>query len=1073
MRKVLLLCLSLQLISLVALAQGRIITGTVTDEDGKPVPNVTVSVTGSQTAVQTKQDGTYSIPVRAAREAELQFSSSGFIEQTVKVNGNEQNILLAKNIITSDDVVVIGYQTVKRKELTGSVSSVGAKQLKDIPINSAAEALNGRLAGVTATSAEGAPDAEVNVRVRGGISITGDNSPLYIVDGVQVDNALSTLSPQDIQSIDVLKDASATAIYGSRGANGVVIITTKSGRRGRTTVTYNGFIGVKQLPKTLDVLSPYDFVIYQSERSRGSSSDSTTFADQFGFTWDTLVNYKNVKPVDWQKEVLGRTGITQTHNLALSGGNKKIVYNFGYTFNNEKPIVINSKYTRNLLNFKADYTITKNLKAGIITRYMNQTVYGAGVSSNSGSSYSRLRNSVKYRPFLSANETLDTEDPYADPNVGNGLILVNPILLANSEYKKATTDAFNLTAYASYTILKNLSFKTTFGYNYNNVINRQFYDSLSPYAVIQDGRLPMINLDSTKTTTFINSNVLTYSLQKINNKHDISIILGEETVDIKTTHGIGMVGKYPVFTTPETAFSQQELGTPFVGYPSLNKARATYLSFFTRVNYGFMDKYLLSLNVRADGTSKFAPGNQWGYFPGGSFAWKIKNENFMKNARFIDDLKLRLGYGAIGNSRIADYLYITTFNQDGKYYYSVNNQNTNASYSPALVNPNLKWEALVNKNIGLDISLVKRIDLSIDYYINNSRDLLLSVPIDLTYGYSAQLQNIGKTQNKGVEIQLAAAIITKKDFSWNANFNISSNKNKILALGQGQDYFYPSPSWGVSGQPTDYIEKVGAPVGAMYGLVNDGFYKVSDFNYDASTSVYTLKPGVVSDAGIIGVVQPGSVKFRDLNNDGVVDLNNDRTIIGNPTPKFTGGLNQQFRYKNWDASIFVNFSYGNDIYNANKIEFTNGYTGNSNMLAIMSGRWKVVTADGQTAQWTDGTTVYGIPPDQLAALNANATIWQPIRGGGAFYPSTWAIEDGSFLRLNNITIGYSFSKEAIRNIKMKSLRLYLTANNLAVFTRYSGYDPEVSVRSSGLTPGLDYSAYPKSRMFIFGINATF
>ncbi|MEP7239093.1 MAG: TonB-dependent receptor, partial [Ferruginibacter sp.] len=408
-------------------------------------------------------------------------------------------------------------------------------------------------------------------------------------------------------------------------------------------------------------------------------------------------------------------------------------------------------------------------------------------------------------------------------------------------------------------------------------------------------------------------------------------------------------------------------------------------------------------------------------------------------------------------------------------YYGLNNNSINGYYSTSLVNPTLKWEATVNRNYGMDITMFnRRIDLSVDYYSNTSSDLLLNVPVASTYGYANQLQNVGKTSNKGVDLQLNATILRKKNnVNWTANFNISFNKNRIEQLGTNQNYFYPDASWGVSGQPTDYIEKIGSPVGSMYGLVNDGFYTVNDFDYNTTTGAYTLKAGVVDDKAIITVVQPGSVKFKDLNGDGIVDINKDRQIIGNPTPKFTGGLNQQFTYKNWDMSLFVNFSYGNDVYNANKIELSNAYTNNANMLDIMSGRWKIVDANGQTTQWVTGATAYGVSPDRIAALNANATIWQPIKSAGAFYPSSWAIEDGSFLRLNNITVGYTLPVNKLTRLHMSKLRFYVTANNLAVLTSYSGYDPEVSVKSSGLTPGLDYSAYPKSRSFIFGINASF
>jgi hypothetical protein len=408
----------------------------------------------------------------------------------------------------------------------------------------------------------------------------------------------------------------------------------------------------------------------------------------------------------------------------------------------------------------------------------------------------------------------------------------------------------------------------------------------------------------------------------------------------------------------------------------------------------------------------------------------------------------------------------------------------NALYPVSLANPDLKWEATVNRNLGVDISVLKnRVDMSLDVYENTSKNLLLNVPIASTYGYQAQLQNIGKTSNRGIEFQINANILRSKNgLNWTFNFNISSNKNRVEALAQNQQFFFPDPSWGVNGQPSDYIVRIGDPVGSMWGLVTNGFYTVDDFNFTPTSNgfgTYTLRPGIPGYGTALGNLQPGAVKFKDINGDGVVDLTNDRQIIGNPTPKHFGGLNQQFTFRNFDASVFVNYSYGNDIYNANKLEFTNGFTPNSNLLSNMEHRWKVVTETGQTAQWitvvNGNNVINGITPDRLAALNANAMIWQPARGTGAaaFVPHSWAIEDGSFLRLNNVTLGYSLPIKSIAGVKMSKLRFYLTGNNLAVVTKYTGYDPEVSVRNSPLTPGLDYSAYPKSRSYIFGINASF
>ncbi len=1066
------LCVSIS--SLMA-QSSKTIKGKVVDNTGSALVGASVVVNGVKGGTQTDGNGAFAIKVLDdGKPRTLTISYVGYVATTVAAKGDNILVSLKKSSETAaDEVVVIGYQTVRRKDVLSSVSSIGAKDLKDIPINSAAEALNGRLAGVTATTAEGSPDAQVNIRVRGGISISQDNSPLYVIDGIQVENGLANISPQDIQSIDVLKDAAATAIYGARGGNGVIIITTKSGKPGKLQVTYNGNFGFKKLPKTLDVLSPYDYVIYQSERSRGNSTDSTNFLTNFGSTWDTLANYKNTTPVNWQNEVFGITGSSQTHNVNASGGNKKWTYNFGYTFNNDKAIVLNSSYQRHIVNFKTDYKVTSKLKVGMSVRYTLQNVYGAGVSSDQGTAYNRLRNTIKYRPFLSPNQLIDASDPLADPNAGNGLILTNPILLVNSEFRRKTTDAINFTANAGYTFNKHIAFRSTFGYDSKNFIDRQFSDSLTPLSIIQGGKKPILELDTTITTTITNSNVFTFSYKGIKGKHDIDFLIGEETYDLKSELQHSLFRNIPTFTSHNDAIANTSLGTSFTGYPQLYKSRYTNLSFFSRLSYGYKDKYLFSFNVRADGASKFGDGNKWGYFPAASVAWRVKNEKFMQNLNFISDLKIRGGFGAVGNNRIADYLYITNFSNNGTYYYGLNNQPINAYYSTSLVNEKLKWESTISRNLGVDLSLLKsRINLSVDVYNNSSSDLLLNVPIASTYGYATQLQNIGKTSNKGIEVQLSAVILRKKNnLSWTATFNLSSNQNKIEALGTGQNYFYPAASWGVSGQPADYIERVGDPVGSMWGLVTDGFYKVSDFNYN--NGVYTLKSGVVNDGAIIGVVQPGSIKFKDLNGDGSVDLDHDRQIIGNPNPKYTGGLNQQLTYKQWDMSVFVNFSVGNSIYNANKIELTNAYTLNANMLAIMQNRWRVITPTGQTAQWVSGTSAVGIPPDQLAALNANATIWQPLKSAGAFYPHSWAIEDGSFLRLNNVTIGYTLPVKVVTKLKISKIRFYATGNNLAILTKYTGYDPEVSVRSSGLTPGLDYSAYPKSRSFIFGANVTF
>ncbi|MFT3681457.1 MAG: TonB-dependent receptor [Ferruginibacter sp.] len=1055
--------------SVQSFAQNQTIKGTVTDGAGKPIKGVSVFAKGSKKGAQTDASGNFSISVKDADKYDLIVSAVGYKSTIVTTNGKgDIAVKLEQDVIVQDEVVVnVGYGTLKKREVSSAVSSITAKDIKDVPINNAAEALTGRLAGVQVTTSEGAPDADVKIRVRGGGSITQSNDPLYIVDGVQVDNGLSTISPQDIQSIDVLKDAAATAIYGARGANGVIIVTTKNAKQGKLSVSFNSSVGMKKLTTELDVLDPYEFVMWEYERTLTDPGPTalSSFLKKYGTTWDTLSVYKNMPVVDWQKEVMGRTGIVTNNNISLSGGNNVTTFTAGYTNNYEKAIVQSSNYKRHLFNAKFDVKPVKNLKIGASGRYSIQNVDGAGVSDDKGSSYNRLRNAIKYKPYLKAGITdpiEDNPDP-GDPEPGNSLFLINPLQLNKAEYRRKSTRSYNINGYISYNITKKLSFRTTVGYERTNYVDRQFSDSITSISRLQGSNQPVTVMDTVNRTQITNSNVFTYK-NTFKKKHDLDVVAGQEIVVFKTDGTSNWRRYFPNYTPSKDAFSNTGMGEFFTGYPISKKAESSQLSFFSRLNYTLDKKYIFSFNFRADGSSKFAPGQRWGYFPSASFAWRVSKEKFMDNASAVSDLKLRLSYGTVGNNRINDYLYIPTF-ANNPYYYGIGGESV-FGYTPNyLPNDQLKWETTVSKNIGLDLSLLNdRFSLTFDMYENKTRDLLLSVDIPSTFGYTQQLQNIGNTRNRGFELQLNAGIIKNKNFTWNATFNLSRNNNVITSLGKDQLRTNVYSGWGVTGQLNDFVLQVGQPVGAMYGLVTDGFYKVSDFDYDPGNQTYTLKQGVTTNEAIIGKPQPGSIRFRDLNNDGKVDADHDATIIGYAQPKFTGGLNQQFTYKNWDMSIFLNFVYGNDIMNANKIEFTNGYTPNSNLLAIMKDRWRTVNEQGVQVK----------DPTELAALNANAKIWKPTTASGAFYLHSWAIEDGSFVRVNNISLGYNFPVSALRRVGIKKLRVYVTGNNLAVFSGYSGYDPEVNARrSQPTTPGVDYSAYPKSRLYMFGLNATF
>ncbi|WP_373497208.1 SusC/RagA family TonB-linked outer membrane protein [Aquiflexum sp.] len=1043
-------------------AQGSVVRGQVTSPNGEPIPGASVLVKGTGIGVAADIEGNYSLEVPS--NSTLIYSFIGMVSKEVVV-GNQSiiNVVLEEDISTLDEFVLVGYSSIERRDLTVSVSSVNSKQLMDIPVNSAAEALAGRLAGVQVTGTEGSPNAEVQIRVRGGGSITQDNAPLYIVDGVQVENALSVLSPQDIETVDVLKDASATAIYGARGANGVVIITTKGGGEMKTSVNYNGFTGVRNLANKLDVMKPYDFVKYQHERSRGSEQERNNFLNTYGHFGD-IENYRQVPFVDWQDQVFGRDAVMQTHNISVAGGTAATKFNLSLTSNTEEGIMLASDFDRKLINFRFDHKVTNKLSVGFNVRYNNTIVNGAGTSSEGTSSTNRLRHAVKYRPVLMGGTDLTQWDPdYADQTNANSLALVNPILLTDAEYRQRRQNVTNFNGTAEYKFTDYLSFRTTFGVDFNNFTDYAFNDTITSPSRQVGASQPISSIRRNERRIFNNSNVLVFNTSKIKNafteKNRVDVLLGQEVYQEDFRMDFLEARFFPVGITAERALGNMSLGTPQIPVTDVQQSRL--LSFFGRVNYAHRDKYLLTATMRGDGSSKFAPGSKWGYFPSISTAWRISDESFMEGInRTVSDLKLRASYGESGNNRIDNFLYLTQYSPNA--FYGFNNA-LEVGFSPlALANENLRWETTISKNLGLDAGFFGgRVQFSVDAYINNTRDLLVEVPVPSTSGYTVQLQNVGATSNRGLEFQLSGAVMDKRDFNWTANFNISFNKNRVESLGDQTSFLVPS-GWAGGNVPFDYAIQLGQPVGSMWGLITDGFYGIDDFDY--SEGVYTLKNGVPNNQSITSVVpRPGTLKFRDINGDGVVD-DNDRTVIGNATPKFFGGLNQQFSWKNFDASIFVNFQYGNDILNANKLEFTSGYTPNSNLLSMMSDRWTNVNAQGQVV--TD--------PVQLAALNENATLWTPLTSASSFYMHSWAIEDGSFIRINNITLGYTLPSQLLGKYKIQRFRIYATGNNLAVFTKYSGYDPEVNTRRrTPMTPGVDYAAYPRSRVFLGGINITF
>jgi TonB-linked SusC/RagA family outer membrane protein len=1097
MKKKLSLFLLFSLFACAAWSQTRTITGVViSDSTRQPLIGVSVNLKGSTTGTATDNDGRFSINVPGQGNPVLEFSSVGFTPQEISVaRKNTVNVTLASDFNALNEVIIVGYQSYRRRDLPTASSIISSKDIKDNPLSNTVEVLQGRLAGVQITMSEGQPGADAVINIRGRGSITQSSEPLYVVDGVPTDNALQIINPQDIESINVLKDAASTAIYGSRGANGVMVITTKGGRNtnGKTIVGYNGFFGVQKLAQKIDMFNAYEFVEYQYERMMWLADSAITRYVPSPISWAGVQQYKSYPSFDWQERTMGRDAMQSSHNVYITGGNAQTTYNLSLTAFNQDGILINSDLTRKNLNFKLDHRANERFRFGFNARYSDQLIRGAGTSDASGAGSNRLRQFTRYKPLILPGEEEESYDATLDlQNAGNGFNILNPILLANAETRKRYQTQFNINGYVQVNLIKYLTFRTTLAYNVNRVKNRSFDDTLTNNAK-SNNKQPLVVLSDGEGIQITNSNVLTYSNPSFfGSKNSFTVLVGQEIQKTTNSATAQTIRYFPIGVTSDQAFNNLQLAaastTAFPqSLPSSTKVPTALASFFTTMDYSYDQRYYAKFTLRADGTSIFGEDNRWGYFPSGIVSWRISKEKFFASSK-INDLRIRYSYGASGNNRITPFSYRTQFSSPANAGYGLNGA-LNGIFTPAnLGNEGLKWESQIAQNLGIDFSLFQnRLSGSFEAYINKSDHLLLNQTIPSSSGYTSQFQNIGSTQNKGIELQLSGVIVNKRDFTYAANFNISFNKNKITSLGPNKQILRNSGWFSANNFPADYLLRVGDEVGAMYGYINDGYYSLDDFYtapfsnalYPQYNTQYILKPGVVTNATILAnPLQPGSPKYRDLNKDGKVDADNDRTIIGRAQPKFFGGLNQTFTYKNFELSVFANFVVGNDVFNANKLEYGNAYGSQVNQLSSNLDRWRMIDANGNSTQRVvtiSGTTyILGVDSVTMRNVNSNAKIWFPSTSVNGFYSQSYGVEDGSYIRINNVTLSYNFPKKLIKKIKMASLRLYATVNNLAIITSYSGYDPDANTRRSDpTTPGVDYAAYPRARTYVAGINVTF
>jgi TonB-linked SusC/RagA family outer membrane protein len=1067
--------------SLTVWAQTRVVTGKVLGKDKEALVGATILIKGSKIYSLTDGNGQFKISIPTTGSTTLVASYVGYknLEYVVTDQKDISIMLTQEDNKSLEEVVVvnIGYGTVSKNAVTGAVSSVGAKDLKDFPVSTAAEALAGKLAGVSVVTSEGKPGADITIRVRGGGSITQDNSPLYIVDGIQVENALSVISPQEIQSIDVLKDVASTAVYGARGANGVVLITTKGGKNGRTTAALSSYAGIRNIVNKLDVMKPYDYVMYQYQLYNNNTDQQTkdAFTKAYG-TVEDLEIYKNVPFVEWQDRVFGRNALSHTENMNVNGGTKNS--NFNFTLNNYKEdgIMLNSGAKRIFAAFRYDHTGSDKFRFGFNARYSRQKVWGAGTSSTGSQSNNKLRNAVRYRPFESTQES-DVDE--FDPAYASLTNLTGPVLDAHAVTKNDYTNQIITSANAQYTIIPGLTVKTIFGITNTEKRTDQFSSAITGVAR-QNANMPVVDLSNGSTLTLTNTNTISYDFT-VKKNHRITLLAGQE-INQSNGRNFGSTVKWlPVDITANEAFAGIQKAQPPTGAiqdpPTTSETATRLFSLFGRASYSYQNKYLASFIVRRDGSTLFGPNNRYGVFPSAQLAWRVSDEAFFTafNLNWLNSLKFRGSYGVGGNNRIGIDLYKALYSAGSNYGYAVTEAVTPGFAPTTLANPDLKWETTVSRNLGVDLDLLNnRLNVTLDFYSNNTKDLLLSEKMPPTSGYDNRLRNIGKTSNKGVELQVGARVINNKNFSYAINFNISHNKNRIVNLGYDQygnaKNSYPVASGGINGN--DFFAQVGSPVGQFWGYVSDGRYELNDFdvtyNASANTYSYKLKPGIANGRDVaLGSKdpQPGDMKLKKLS-DKVSDTlsESDKTILGNAFPVVAGGFNQQFTYKNFDLSVFVNFSLGNETYNANKSEFTGQYLyKDNNMLGDVADRWKFFDENGNKV--TD--------PARLEEMNANTHFWTPP--GGQYILTSYAIEDGSFLRVSNITLGYSLPQKLLQRTRIFSrFRIYATVNNLHTFTKYTGYDPEANTRRSNpLTPGVDYAAYPRSRYMLAGIDVSF
>lgn len=1000
------------------------ITGKVVDEKGEPLPGVSVRIKGAQAATSTGADGSFKLG-SADRNATLIFTFVGYATKEIALKGQTSiSVQLLPEQKALEEVVVVGYGTQKKKDVISAVSSIKGRDIENQPVATPQSLIQGRAAGVQIVQNSGAPGSAVTVRVRGTTSINAGNEPLYIVDGVPVESgtlngislsgsrtsALSSINADDIESMEVLKDAGALAIYGSRAANGVILITTKRGKKGATSYNFNYYRGVQSDNKStrVDLMNSQQALeLIQEGRANALNNGVSSV-----YGWILPDTLGNLHDTDWQ-DALFRTASVSNYEMAIRGGENKLRFSLSGSYLDQEGIMINSGYKRGTGRLNLDYDANDKLKIGAnlsLSRYKNMRV------STEDGDRSLIQVALKKSPSM---PVYNADGTYYNGDVSG---FMNPVAWANKVKYENEVSSVAGNAYGEYTFIPRLVLRTTFGLTYASVLDNFFQPSDALRNGVASGQT-----FSSNVTGWINENTLNYSFNI--SKHQVSALLGYSQQE-RSSFGIRAEGRD--YAT-NNIYTLNAAVTPTNAYSY--KSGSGLSSAFARLGYSYDDKYLLEATARRDGSSRFGANRRYVLFPAFSAAWRVSKEGFWKQSSVLNDLKLRGSIGKTGNQDIDDYIAQGRYTTTGSYI------GQSGIYMDILPNPDLTWETTLQYNGGLDLALFNsRITLNVDAYLKKTSNLLLNVELPTTSGFGSVLKNIGSTENKGLEFNLNTINVDKKDFSWSSNFNLSINRNKVTKLNDGAVNILVGTGQGLSGSLVSYsMIQVGEPIGSFYGWKESGVYRYSSDNATNMTN---------SSIGTNGYVfRGGDMIFSDLNDNNTID-NDDRMIIGNAQPDFTGGFSNTLKYKSFDLNFLMTFSYGNDMVNGTRYsaESVTGFNGSLELLR----------------RWRNEGDITGIPKANYADPAGNRR-----------FSNRW-IEDGSYLRLKTLSLGYTVPQSFISRLKAKSCRMYVMAQNIFTITNYSGYDPEASAFNDNVARiGIDQGTYPQYRSLTFGINVGF